>query len=121
MKHLLSIFLISILFTNCEVAQEINTIKTVELKALIEKEKIQLVDVRTPDEIANGFIKTAMFANYYDANFTQKIIKILDKNKPVYLYCRSGNRSEKSAKILQEQGFEVYNVIGGYKMWKTEN
>ncbi|MDB4241958.1 rhodanese-like domain-containing protein [Polaribacter sp.] len=36
------------------------------------------------------------------------------------MYCRSGNRSGKSAIILKEKGFEVYNVLGGYKMWSEQ-
>jgi rhodanese-related sulfurtransferase len=37
------------------------------------------------------------------------------------LYCRSGNRSGKSAKILKKEGYEVYNILGGYNQWKQEN
>jgi rhodanese-related sulfurtransferase len=49
------------------------------------------------------------------------VLKLLDKNKPVYLYCRGGGRSGKSAKILQEKGYTIYNVLGGYTKWKKEN
>lgn len=108
-------------FVNCNSQQKIKTISTVELKALLAKEKIQLLDVRSPKEIKDGFIKTAKFANYFDADFYEKASQLLDKNKPVYLYCRSGNRSGKSAKILQEKGYEVYNVSGGFNQWKKEN
>jgi len=79
------------------------------------------MDVRSPQEIKQGFIKTAVFANYFDTNFPEKASKLLDKSKPVYLYCRSGNRSGKSAIILQAKGFQVYNVLGGYHQWKKEN
>jgi len=42
----------------------------------------------------------------------------LDKSKPVYLYCRSGNRSKKSADILIELGFsKVYDLNGGFIEW----
>jgi rhodanese-related sulfurtransferase len=37
----------------------------------------------------------------------------LDKTQPVYIYCRSGNRSAKSAIRLQEMGFEkIYDLEG---------
>ncbi len=111
----------SFFFVNCNSQEEIKTITTIELKALLEKETIQLVDVRTPDEINAGFIEKAIFANYFDEDFVTKATKQLDKNKPVYLYCRSGNRSGKSAKLLKEKGFVVYNVLGGFNKWKTEN
>ena len=42
----------------------------------------------------------------------------LDKSKPVYLYCRSGNRSKKSDDILIELGFsKVYDLKGGFIEW----
>lgn len=121
MKKLIILFLVGFTFINCDEKQEIKTISTIELKELLSKEKIQLVDVRSPEEVKNGFIKTAKFANYFDDDFYTKAANQLDKNKNVYLYCRSGNRSGKAAKILQEKGFKVYNVLGGYTKWKSEN
>jgi rhodanese-related sulfurtransferase len=121
MKNVLSLLLMSFFFINCSSQEEVKSISTIELKVLLEKENIQLVDVRTPEEIEQGFIETAKFANFYDADFYTKITTQLDKNKSVYLYCRSGGRSGKSAKILQEKGYTVYNVLGGYNQWKQEN
>ena len=111
----------SFFFINCNSQEDVKSISTIELKALLDKGSIQLIDVRTPKEIEQGFIKTAKFADFYSENFLEKVIKELDKSKPVYLYCRSGNRSGKSAKILQEKGYNTYNVLGGYNQWKREN
>ncbi len=111
----------SFFFVNCSAQEEIKSISTIELKTLLEKGDIQLIDVRTPKEIELGFIKTAKFANFFDTNFYTNSSKQLVKSKPVYLYCRSGSRSGKSAKILQKEGYEVYNILGGYKQWKQEN
>ena len=113
--------LLSIFFISCGNSQEINTITTTELKVLLAKESIQLLDVRTSKEIEKGFIKTAIFADFYNDNFYADATKKLDKNKPVYLYCRTGNRSGKATKILQEKGYKVYNVLGGFTKWKQEN
>ncbi|WP_439129378.1 rhodanese-like domain-containing protein [Polaribacter sp.] len=121
MKQLVYILFLSFFFVNCDKDQELKTISTKQLKTLLAKENIQLLDVRSPEEIKQGFIKTAVFANYFDTNFAEKAKKLLDISKPVYLYCRSGNRSGKSAIILKEKGFEVYNVLGGYNQWKKEN
>ena len=106
---------------NCNGQEKIKTISTIELKALLAKESIQLLDVRSPEEIAAGVIKTSIFANYFERDFTEKALKQLDNTKPVYLVCRSGNRSGKSAIILKEKGFDVYNVVGGYLQWVKEN
>ncbi|MCL7752251.1 rhodanese-like domain-containing protein [Polaribacter sp. Z022] len=121
MKQLLILFFSSLLFINCGKAQGIKTITTQKLKELLSKDKIQLVDVRTPSELRYGFIESSLFINYFDKDFTEKAVSKLDKNKPVYLYCRSGNRSGKATKMLQEKGYEVYNVLGGYNKWKKEN
>ena len=121
MKNILCLFLMSFFFINCNSQEEIKSISTRVLKVLLEKENVQLIDVRTPKEIKAGFIETAKFANYFDVDFYTIAVNQLNKSKPVYLYCKSGNRSGKSAKILQEKGYEVYNVIGGYNQWKLEN
>lgn len=120
MKPIISILAI-LLFISCGNSQEIKTISTADLKELLAKEKVQLLDVRSPEEVSDGYIETAIFANYFDDAFVEKATQQLDKSKPVYLYCRSGNRSGKSAVILKEKGFEVYNVLGGYKQLKIEN
>lgn len=120
MKRIFLLIFSCFLLMNCNAQENEKAITTKELKTLLSKEKIQLVDVRTPKETKQGAIEKAIFVNYFDDDFTEKIIKKLDKEKPVYLYCRSGNRSGKACKILQEKGFEVYNVLGGFNQWKKE-
>ena len=120
MKRIFLLIFSCFLLMNCNAQENEKAITTKELKTLLSKEKIQLVDVRTPKETEQGAIEKAIFVNYFDDDFTEKIIKKLDKEKPVYLYCRSGNRSGKACKILQEKGFEVYNVLGGFNQWKKE-
>ena len=88
-----------------------------EFKTLIDSGKGLLLDVRTPNEVAQGSIKGNTNIDYFGANFKTELAK-LDKNKPVYVYCRSGNRSGKSMQIMTDMGFkEVYNLIGGYSAW----
>ena len=111
----------SFFFISCSSQEEIKSISTKELKVLLAKQKIQLIDVRSPEEIKEGAIKTALFANYYEVDFYEKASQQLDKNKPVYLYCRSGNRSKKAATVLDAKGFKVVNVLGGYMQWEKEN
>ncbi len=121
MKPLIFIFFVSFLFINCAELQEKNTITTLELKELLFKDKIQLIDVRTQREIKQGSIETALFIDFFDKEFLIKVSRTVNKRRPVYLYCRSGNRSGKATNILLEKGFEVYNVIGGYTKWQKEN
>ena len=77
----------------------------------------QVLDVRTPEEYAEGHLKNARNLNVQGENF-EKDIAALDKTKPVLVYCLSGGRSSQAMNILLKQGFkEVYNMEGGYMKW----
>ena len=65
---------------------------------------IQLIDVRTPEEYTGGYIEGAININFFDSDFNDQMAK-LNKDKELYIYCRSGNRSGKAAKRLKDQGF----------------
>ncbi len=84
------------------------------MKSFHRAENAQLVDVRTPEEIAEGKVQGALEMDFYDDQFEAQI-KTLDPSIPTYLYCRSGNRSGKAGKMLIDLGFkQVYNMDGGY-------
>lgn len=87
--------------------------------ALINDETIQLIDVRTPEEFEAGTIGKAQNIDYLSEDFTVGL-DVLDKTQPVYVFCRSGNRSEKARQIMLDLGFtEVYDLNGGYNAWST--
>lgn len=82
---------------------------------------IQLIDVRTPKEFKAEHIKNAKNINFFDEDFSKKINK-LNKEKPVYIYCRSGKRSGKSAEQFKKLGFtHIYDLKGGILNWKSKN
>jgi phage shock protein E len=84
----------------------------------IKKGKVILVDVRTPEEYKAGHLKYSQNIDFKKEDFKNKIVE-LDKSKPVYLYCRTGNRSGKTADLLKKSGYtNVYN-IGGFDYLKT--
>lgn len=88
-----------------------------EFKTLIKAGKGQLLDVRTPGEFNAGHIKTADNIDFTGSDFREKVAK-LDREKPILIYCHSGNRSGKASLILKELGFkEVYDLQGGYSNW----
>ncbi len=93
-----------------------------EFQKMIGKKGAQLIDVRTPKEYEKGHLKEALLINYMADNFKDNAFKGLDKSKPVLIYCASGGRSAKSAKIYKEAGFvKVYNLVGGFRAWKSKN
>lgn len=74
----------------------------------------QLLDVRTPNEWAQGKLKNSATIDYNSPDFAQKL-SALDKKKPVFVYCAIGGRSARAAQVLEKNGFKVVNLTGaGY-------
>ena len=89
-------------------------------KVIAENTTIQLVDVRRPSEYADGFIEPAININYFDSDFATQFGQF-DKETPLYLYCKSGGRSNKAAHLLAEEGFtKIYDLEGGYLQWQKQ-
>lgn len=123
MKKYLPITIIVLLFfTNYNFAQQVKVLNANDFeKKILTEKNLQLIDVRTPIEYQQGFIKGAKNLNLYSLNFEQEINK-LDKTKPVYVYCRSGWRSSNAAEILTKNGFKtVYDLKGGINAWQSAN
>ena len=82
-------------------------------KVAVENKKVQLIDVRTSEEFKSGHIKGAKNIDFFSGKFNVEFNK-LDKEKPLYLYCRSGSRSRQTANKLSVMGFtEIYDLKGG--------
>ena len=87
----------------------------------LSNDSVQLVDVRTPEEFAEGHIPGSKNINVFDDDFIDEAEKTLDKSKPVAVYCRSGKRSADAANELTENGFNVTNLEGGILAWKEDH
>ena len=75
-------------------------------------------DVRTTEEFNLGHIKGSINIDFYDEKLFVDFFEKINKTKPIYIYCRSGNRSKKSSELLKKIGFvKVYDLLGGYKNW----
>lgn len=80
-------------------------------------ENVQLVDVRTPEEYAMGHIGDAINIHIRASDFEERMSQ-LDKEAPIYLYCKKGGRSNQAAQRLVEMGFQtIYDYAGGYDDW----
>ena len=98
-----------------------NKFKTVDVaefaKAVTDTSYVVL-DVRTPAEYTEGHIPGTHFnIDVLEDNYTEIALKNLPKDKPVALYCRSGNRSKNAARILAENGYEVVELGSGFRGW----
>ena len=80
-----------------------------------------IIDVRTPEEVAEGYIPNAMHCNIMDAGAFMEAVQDLDKAKNYYVYCRSGGRSSQACMIMDSLGFEnTFNLMGGIELWAGE-
>ncbi len=114
-------FMISISIFSCQTTRDNDIIKVVpeEFNMFLKDKTVQLIDVRTPKEFEIEHIKNAENINILDEDFSKKINK-LNKDQPVYIYCRSGKRSAKSAAEFKKAGFnKVYELEGGLLNWKS--
>lgn len=88
-----------------------------QFKELMNEPNVVILDVRTPEETAEGMIEGAIQIDFQDPSFDQKI-SALDKEKTYLVYCAAGGRSAKSCDKMADQGFKhLYNLDGGYDAW----
>lgn len=80
----------------------------------LDENKVTLIDVRTPEEYKMGKIGNAL--NIPVEQLRERMSE-LPKDKPVYLYCQVGQRGYIGARILAQNGYDVYNLSGGYKTY----
>ena len=74
----------------------------------------QVIDVRTDVEFDAGHIPGARHIPLADV---QRESSALDKEKPVLLYCRSGNRSGPAADAFAASGWDAHSIEGGLIAW----
>lgn len=81
---------------------------------------VVILDVRTPGEVAEGYIEDAQNIDFQSGSFENEIAA-LNKDVTYAVYCRSGNRSGQAVKIMHDAGFhDVYNLEGGVIDWVNQ-
>ena len=92
-----------------------------ELRDLINgDENAVLIDVRTPEECAEGMIPNSKNIDLMGPNFMEQVMA-LDKNKNYFMICRSGGRSATACGAMAQNGFtSLYNLNGGMMSWDGE-
>lgn len=85
---------------------------------VIAKKKLQVLDVRTPEEIQEGHLPNAIAYDFKAPGFETKLAS-LPRDKAYLVYCRSGGRSAKTVEMMKSLGFpEVYEMKGGILAYK---
>lgn len=89
-----------------------DSIDIIKLMTKLEKEPINIIDIRTNYEYLNSHIPTAK-------NIDKNILmmypdKYLNKEEIYYIYCQSGHSSNNVVKILNSKGYNTVNIQGGF-------
>ena len=87
---------------------------------LIQDPDVQLLDVRTAEEFAEGHLSGAMNIDVKKSSFMDEARVRLDKARKVAVYCRSGRRSANAATMLTDEGYQVVNMKGGIVEWQAK-
>jgi rhodanese-related sulfurtransferase len=83
---------------------------------------IQVLDVRTADEYKSGHIKNSLQADWANQQQFNDRVQHIDREKPVYIYCLAGGRSNAAANWMRSNGYKnVIELEGGINAWKRDN
>jgi thioredoxin 1 len=122
-KITVTLLTLAFLVSSFVLAQTTTNAFKLDAKAFVEKIKAfpnaPLVDIRTAGEFTEGHIEKAINYDWYGASF-EKQISLLDKSKPVFIYCHSGGRSAAAVAKMKTLGFkEIYELAGGISSWSV--
>ena len=98
---------------------KVEVLEKSQYQALVEK-GYTIIDVRTPEEYAEGHIQGALNINVKSVTFVPEI-ENLSKSDTLLVYCRSGRRSLYAAQVMVSFGFQkIYDLEGGFLNWESD-
>ncbi len=118
MRTIFCLFILLVSFS-CTQEKKEPKVSLVTVNAFSEQlsDNVQLVDVRRPEEFANGHLPGAKNINVLNDDFANHFSDF-DKDETIYLYCKAGGRSAKASLILKDLGFiDIVDMEGGYTAW----
>lgn len=99
-------------------AQNVNHVNSKTFSELIKQGDGIVLDVRTSQEYSRGHIDNSTLISTNDPKFVEKV-SLLQKNKPIYIYCLTGSRSNAVARYLSQNGYtQIYNLQRGVMEWQ---
>ncbi len=104
---------------SCNDATNFKSVGVEEFESIIQDTAVVRLDVRTPEEFAEGHIANAINIDVTQVDFKEKVMDKLSKQKLIAVYCRSGRRSKKAANELKKMGFKVVELDKGYTNWTS--
>lgn len=104
---------------SCQQKGDYKSMNVEDFDTLIQNQDVQRLDVRTLAEYSEGHITESININVLDDSFASMADSLLQKDKPVAVYCRSGKRSKKAAEILSRKGYKVFDLDKGFNAWQA--
>lgn len=101
-----------------QTSNEVQTLSVLGFEQALAQGGVQLVDVRTAAEYAEGHLEGAVLIDVNSSTFLSDAQQQLDPRCPVALYCLRGKRSQKAVQQLADRGYEVLNLEGGIAAWR---
>ncbi len=117
---LLGVVALFFLYQKGYIFADFETLHAKEAYALLQQhpDEVLLLDVRSEGEYDNdGRIEGARLI---PLGVLQKNLSLLPKEKKIIVYCRSGSRSISASRLLEKEGFTVYNMNGGINAWRDD-
>ena len=102
---------------SCASGNPVKNLDVAGFEATATDPAVFLVDVRTPEEYAEGHLRGAANIDWNAPEFMDVLSAACPKETPVAVYCRTGRRSAEAAKKLAKAGYAVTNLLGGYEAW----
>lgn len=101
-------------------SQTVQHIDAVKFRDLANKGNALILDVRTPGEYSRGHIKGSTLIDISNKDFVSRL-NLLQKDKPILIYCLTGSRSHAAASYMARTGFKaVYNLQQGIIDWNRQ-
>ena len=117
----IAVVLLLIIGTSCEMCRDMRSLGVNEFSRYLKRRNVVLIDVRTPEEYAEGHIPGTDFnINVLDDSFEREILDRISPDSHVAIYCRSGNRSRQAALKLSSMGYTNVIEFGGIMDWTGE-
>lgn len=106
---------------SCQSSTEIESVSPTAFSKIITADPAMVrLDVRTPEEYADGHIAGSINVDVRSADFTQRVLQQVSKEKTIALYCRSGRRSKMAANLLVKQGYKIVELESGILGWMSQ-
>ena len=101
---------------------QIKSIQTDMLKQWMQKQEVELIDVRTVEEYQEMSIPSSTLIPLNELSIDQ-LKSLDDEDKKIVIHCRSGHRSMLACQLLIDQGIQkdVWNLEGGILDWMNQN